>query len=154
MDYVLLSDLRDHIKECLDPCEYKVFTSLGRPQAECNSIGIWYEGSRRNRADNTDCATRVFDTEIMVTLTRCCVAADASIDFDFAQEEKDALCFHDDLSTLLACLSCSSETLLANYIISCGTLIESVRVDQEKMGGCYSADIRLSIVDDICCDGL
>lgn len=152
MRFQLLSDLRDQIKECLDSsCEYRFFVSLGRPPAECNNIAIWYDSSGRNRSDNGDCTTNVLDSEIVVTITRCCVAADSGLEFDFAQEEKDAECFHSDLDALISCISCAASTLLEDHILSCGTIIDEVQLDQERLGGCYSADIRLSFTEEICC---
>lgn len=154
MSFELLSDLRDQIKECLEDlsCEYNFFVSLGIPPADCNSIAFWYDNSRRNRVDNGECTTSALDTEITITITRCCVTADAEVSFDFLQEEKDAKCFLDDLDALLACLSCNGSTLLEDYILSCGALITNVRLDNEKMGGCYSANITISFTEDICCE--
>jgi len=152
MEFQLLSDLRNQIKECLEAsCEYDFFISLGRPPADCNSIAFWVDSSRRNRFDNGECTTSTLDSEVRVTLTRCCIAADSGLQFDTKQEEKDAKCFHDDVQALLACISCNGSTLLQDYIISCGTLISDVRYDQERLGGCYSVEISLSFTEDICC---
>lgn len=152
MDFALLAALRDAVKECVDlSCEYKFLVSLGEPPADCNTIAFWLSASRRNRSDNTECTTAILDSDVTITLTRCCVTADASPDFDYIQEEKDAECFHQDLEALLTCLSCEGSTMLEEHISSCGTLITSVRLDREKLGGCYSASIDLSVTHDICC---
>lgn len=145
-----LNDLRDAVKACLESdCEYQFFISLGRPPAECNSVAFWYDGSSRSRTDNVDCVTTVFDTDLVVTLTRCCVSADANLEFDVAQEEKDAQCFLNDLEALVNCLTCGAVAELKT--LSCGVLVSDIRVDQEKQGGCYSVDIILNVTDEICC---
>lgn len=148
-----LSDLRDSVNECLSElsCEYSFFISLGRPPADCNSIAFWYDGSARNRSDNGDCRTNVYDTDLMITITRCCASVDAELAFNPVNEEKDAKCFLDDLSALRNCLSCASSDSLSSHIISCGMIVSEVKADQEKYGGCYSADITIRIVEDDCC---
>lgn len=151
MNFQLLADLRDAVKECMDPCEYKHFVSLGKPSAECNSIAFWYDSATGNAADNGDCRTDVFDTSIVVTMTRCCANSDTQIDFDTAAEEKEALCFLTDLETLIQCLSCGAGSAIADDIMSCGVIIEDIQMDGQKMGGCYSVDISLEITNQICC---
>lgn len=147
MDFQILSDLRDQIKECLDAsCEYTFFLSLGRPPADCNSIAFWYKEMSRSPRDNTDCITTIFDTDIVLTITRCCVVADSAIGFNFTQEEHDAQCFISDLQALLCCLNDIDVPS-----ISCGPFILEVQLDQERLGGCYSADIVLSLTDELCC---
>lgn len=149
----ILDDLRNSVKDCLEglSCEYMFFISLGKPPADCNSIAFWYDGSSRNRSDNGDCKTNVYDTDLTITITRCCTSTDAELNFNPIQEEKDARCFLEDLAALRACLSCDSSSALSSHILSCGLLVTSVNADQEKYGGCYSADITVRIVEDDCC---
>lgn len=145
-----LVELRDLIVACLgDTCEYKVFISLGEPPADCNSIALWYSSSSRNRSDNSDCITQYLDSTLNITITRCCVTADASPTFSPAQEQKDAECFYADFESLLTCLTCND--ILDDWITSCGANISSIRWDNSKSGGCYSATISLFFTEEICC---
>lgn len=152
--YQLLSDLKDCIQTCFDPsgdCNYAYFVSLGIPPADCSSIAVWLDSSRRNRSDNSECCTNIYDTNINVTITRCCMTTDADIEFNPTKEEQDAACFLDDLCKLRDCLSCGGCDL-SSYAMGCGLVVDDVRLDQEKMGMCYSATIALKITED-CCGG-
>lgn len=147
--YEILSSLKDCLQTCFDPdsnCAYQFFVSLGIPPAECNSIAVWLESSQRARSDNSECCTSIFNTDINITLTRCCGEREV---FDPKAEDKDAECFLNDLCRLRDCLSCGS-CVLADYDLGCGGLISEVRMDMEKQGGCYSATLTLGITEDCC----
>lgn len=149
--FAALRALLDQIEECLvDPCPYVTFVSRGLPPADCSSIAAWYGSSRRAR-DNQDCSTLLYDTTLNITVTHCCITPDGEVAFDFAREEIEAQCFLENLMAIRECLSCNSSEVLAPYRLSCGALVENVSADLEARGGCYSATLSLSLLEEDCC---
>lgn len=147
-----LRDLLEQIRLCLDDtsCEYSYFVSLGIPPAECNSIAVWHGDIVRSR-ENSECSNSFISRDLNITITRCCVRADAAVGFDQVAESDDAMCFLSDLESLIECLVCTDPPLLSGKTMACAATMNSVRLDLEKLGGCYSATINLSYDDVICC---
>jgi hypothetical protein len=149
--YQILSDLKDCIQTCFDQsdCNYQFLVSLGFPPADCSTIAVWLDSSARSRGDNPDCCTDIYDTQINITITRCCMSADGQIDYNPTVEEQDAQCFLDDLCKLRNCLGCNG-CELQDHTISCGLVVNRVELDRTKQGGCYSATISTTIVENCC----
>lgn len=149
--YSVLRDLLDQIVTCLgDPCPYQVLVSRGMPPADCSSIAAWYGGSRRDR-DSAECATDLYETSLSFTVTHCCITPDQGVGFDFEREEIEAECFLENLMAIRECLACEATAVVGSRMTGCGALVSSVSVDPEPRGGCYSATIRVDIVESECC---
>jgi hypothetical protein len=143
--------LLDQIAICMggERCEYALFVSMGTPPAVCSSIAAHFGGATSNR-DSSECLL-VTDDVLHVTITRCCVESEV---FDPVREDLNAKCFLDDLWRLKNCIACEASAVLDPYTEGCSPVFESVRVDVEIEGGCYSATITLSFTEVNCCPPL
>lgn len=147
--YQLLSDLKDCLQDCFEQtdCGYSFLISMGIPPADCSTIALWLDSSRRNRSDNNECCTSVYDTQINITITRCCLVSARGEVWNPLLEEQDMECFLADICRLRECLSCNGCTIPG---IGCGLQVLDVSFDREVQGGCYSATISVNVVEDCC----
>lgn len=148
--YDVLKNLKECIQTCFDDagdCRYSFFVSLGIPPAACSSIAVWADSSQRSRSDNPECCTNVYDTDIKITLTHCCLKTDLETEFNPVTADTDSQCFLNDICRLRECLSCEGCTIPS---LGCGLIVERVEFDQETQGNCYSATITVSFTEDCC----
>lgn len=148
--FAALASLRDCLSSCLQTsdCKYNFIISRGLPPAEqCNQVAIYWGNSIRSRADNTDCCTEYYQTDIKITLTRCCIQADAGKSFNAEAEERETECFLNDVCSIRDCLKCIQGCALHDYIIGCGAIVTSISPDFQTEGGCYSATFTLQVTE-------
>lgn len=141
--------LLDQIAICMggERCEYALFVSMGTPPAVCSSIATHFGSAERSDRDSSECLL-VTDDILHVTITRCCNEPEV---FNPVQEELDAKCFLDDLWRLKTCVACEVGAALDAFTESCTPVLESVRADNEREGGCYSAVLTISFTEVNCC---
>lgn len=140
------------IGDCLGQCEYELFVSQGRPPAECSSIAVWPAMSTRAEARVQRCHHPRRES-LVVTLTRCCAVVDAQDVYQPQIEDREARCFSRDLDRILRCLACNLPAALKANGMRCDEqLVGEVTFDEQRMGDCYSANIRLDTSRLLGCD--
>lgn len=152
MFYDAANALLTEIRACMggESCPYQLFVSRGMPPADCNSIVARYDGGRRNDRESNDCDS-VFEEEIVVTLTKCCVTPDIQTNWNPVLEDAEAKCFYDDLALLRQCLICNGMTALEPYVDGCKPYVTATVLDPMSEGGCFSGSIVIRFRNVDCC---
>ncbi len=142
------------IQTCLGTgCDYKLVISRGKPPQECNQVAFWAGRDTAILDDDCSFCESRFTMLVFVEITRICASGRDHINFNFDQEEEQALCFYRDLDLIECCIDdADKDQILADHVID-----EFVRVSTEPdatmRGDAYSATITIRISGENCCDG-